>query len=131
MEEKVEVRQNNGRFGPGNKTGGRKPRANEEEYKRLFRSVVKVKDQKEIIAKAREQAKRGDDRARKFIFDYLYGPPVQRNEHTGAEGGPISHSVEVIAIDYRTAVAPLAPRPMGDSTASGEDQDFGDGSPVG
>jgi hypothetical protein len=87
--DKPEVRLNNGRFGPGNKTGGRKPRAVEEEYKRLFKRVVKVADRKAIIAKAMEQAKRGDDRARKFIFDYLYGPPPQRQEFTGADGGEI------------------------------------------
>jgi hypothetical protein len=42
------------------------------------------------------------------------------NRHGGEDGGPVLH--EVRAIDYRDSIAALAPGPMGDSEAPGEDQ---------
>ena len=89
MDRGPEVRKSNGQFGPGNKTGGRKTRTDEEDVRALFRSVVTLPHQRAIIVKAIAQAEKGDQAARKFLFDYLYGPPVQRNEHTGADGGAI------------------------------------------
>jgi hypothetical protein len=41
-----------------------------------------------------------------------------RQELTGADGGALK--IEVQPIDYRDAIAPLAPGPMGDSDASSE-----------
>jgi len=88
VDNKVEVRKSNGQFGPGNQTGGRKPRT-AEDARELFRRAVSTKDQLEIIDKAVQLAKRGDDRSRKFVFDYLYGPPVERKEITGADSSPL------------------------------------------
>lgn len=47
---------------------------------------------------------------------------VDRHELTGEGGGPISHSVEVVPIDYRASITPLAPRPVDDSAAPGESE---------
>lgn len=67
----------------------------------------------------------------KWIYTFLE-PPVQKNEHMGPDGGPIEHKViEVKAIDYRTAIAALAPGSVGDSTAPGEDEDPFNGKALG
>jgi len=56
----------------------------------------------------------------KWVYQYLE-PPVTKNELSGADGAPLEHRIEVIGVDYRTAITNLAPRPMGDSDPSGED----------
>jgi hypothetical protein len=73
------TRDEKGRFPKGisGNPKGRKPRNDEEDVKALFRRAVSKTDQMEIIERAVYLAKRGDDRARKFIFEYLYGPPKQ------------------------------------------------------
>lgn len=48
----------------------------------LMRSCVTDDDVKAIMKKALEQAKRGDGQARKFLFDYFAGVPVQRHDVT-------------------------------------------------
>lgn len=53
----------------------------------------------------------------KFASNHVDGPVKSQMELTGIDDGPI----EVKAIDYRIAVTALAPRPMDDSTAPGED----------
>ena len=84
----------NGRYLPGHvSNGGRKRRADEDAVRALFNRVVSEKDQAAIVQKAKEQAMRGDEKARKFIFDYLFGTPIQRNEHTGAGGDAIEITV--------------------------------------
>jgi hypothetical protein len=55
----------------------------------ITQSAVTFKDWREIVQKAVAQAKRGNPQARKFLADYLLGPPPQRHEHTGADGGPL------------------------------------------
>lgn len=50
-----------------------------------------------------------------------------RQEMTGPGGGPL----EVRAVDYRTAIAALAPGPMADRPTPGEGQSAGDGAAVG
>ena len=99
MDNKVEVRKSNGQFGPGNQTGGRKPRT-AEDARELFRRAVSSKDQMDIIEKAIQLAKKGDDKSRKFIFDYLYGPPVERKEITGADNKPLEIRVVYDNNDY-------------------------------
>lgn len=89
------ARDKNGRFLPGNQSSpGRKPKEHEVGVVELFKRCVGVEAQEGIIAKAVSMAMRGDSSSRKFIFDYLYGPPVQRNEVTGPEGTGIP--IEVI-----------------------------------
>lgn len=81
-----------GRLLPGHglKSPGRKPRQVEERYFELLKKSVTDKDWSEIIERAMQQAKKGDGMARKFLADYLIGPPPQRFEHSGSsDGGPI------------------------------------------
>jgi hypothetical protein len=47
-------------------------------------STVTYQDWKDIIEKAVSQAKRGNSTARKFLADYLLGPPNQRVDVTSA-----------------------------------------------
>lgn len=76
------TRDDKGRFpkGVSGNPKGRKARPTEEKYLAVFKQCVDEEDIKAIARKAVEQAKRGDPMARKFIFDYLVGPPVQKNE---------------------------------------------------
>lgn len=41
-------------------------------------STVTYQDWKDIVKRAVSQAKRGNYQARKFLADYLIGPPTQR-----------------------------------------------------
>jgi hypothetical protein len=75
---------------------GRSPKQREVQYMDALASCVSIDDWKEIITKAVTDAKRGDNVARKFIADYLIGPPVEKKEITGADGGPL----EVTEIVY-------------------------------
>jgi hypothetical protein len=52
-------------------------------------SCVSIDDWKEIITKAVTDAKRGDSVARKFLADYIIGPPVEKKQITGADGDAI------------------------------------------
>ena len=52
-------------------------------------SAVTYADWKAIVKKAVDQARRGNPQARKFLADYLLGPPPQRHELTGPDGGPV------------------------------------------
>jgi hypothetical protein len=73
------TRDENGRFVKGHdKLGGRKSRAIEEAYLKIFKDTVSPDDWKEIIKRAVKDAKLGDATARKFIADYLIGAPVQK-----------------------------------------------------
>ena len=84
------TRDENGKFVKGNGGGpGRPKKLREEKYHEILVSVVDPIAWAAICAKAVSQAKHGDGLARKWLADYLIGPPVQKNEHTGAEGGPV------------------------------------------
>lgn len=48
-----------------------------------MKSTVSEDDWVEIIKRAILDARRGDTAARKFIADYLVGPPVEKKEHSG------------------------------------------------
>lgn len=52
-------------------------------------SAVTFEDWKDIVKKAVSQSKRGNPQARKFLADYIIGPPKQKHEITGADGGPL------------------------------------------
>ena len=80
----------NGRFAKGYSGGpGRPPKEREERYLEIARSTVTFKQWAAIIKKAADQAERGNAVARKWLGDYLMGPPVQRQEVTGAEGAEL------------------------------------------
>ena len=46
-------------------------------------SSVTFADWKKIVQVAVKQAQRGDNQARKFLADYLLGPPPQKHEISG------------------------------------------------
>ena len=79
------MRDDKGRFVPG-QTGnpsGRPPKKREERFLEITLSTITYKDWEEIVKKARQQAKMGDATARKWLSDYLIGPPTQRIENIG------------------------------------------------
>jgi hypothetical protein len=80
----------NGKFAKGNPGGpGRPKKEREQKFYEITLTAVTFDDWKAIVCKAKDQAKRGDAVARKWLSDYLIGPPVQRSEHTGKDGGAI------------------------------------------
>lgn len=83
-------RDENGKFIKGNGGGpGRPKKEREERFYEITLSTVGFEDWKAIIQKAVKQAKSGDSNARKFLADYIMGPPVQKNEISGRDGGVI------------------------------------------
>jgi hypothetical protein len=79
-------RDDKGRFvkGVSGNPGG-KP-LNQTKYLKKLDTTMTLKEWRDIVVKAIEQAKRGDSRARQWLSDYLLGKPTQRQEITGAEG---------------------------------------------
>jgi hypothetical protein len=66
------------KFQQGNPGGPGRPRkAIEDKYLKSFYSIVKLSDWKDIVDKAREQAKRGDPKARQWLAEYMIGKPLQ------------------------------------------------------
>jgi hypothetical protein len=67
-----------GRFvkGASGNPQGRLPKQTETSYLQVSESVCTFDVWREIVAKAVEQAKRGDARARQWLSDYLIGKPV-------------------------------------------------------
>ena len=83
-------RDENGRFVKGHKGGpGRPPKKREEKYLEIAMTAVTFEDWKRIIRRAADQALEGDAQARKFLADYLLGPPGQRLEVSGPGGVPL------------------------------------------
>lgn len=78
------ARNENGQFvkGLSGNPKGRSPRKKEERFMEVSVAAVSLKDWRAIIKKAVEQAKRGDTQARKFLADYLIGPPQQKFDVT-------------------------------------------------
>ncbi len=66
--------------------GGRAPRPVEEKYRLWLIGRVSQADWEMIVDVAKSRAKCGDDRARQWLSDWCMGKPVERTEHTGAEG---------------------------------------------
>ena len=103
-------RDEKGHFIKGNGGGpGRPKRPKEEKYWRILLTSVSTDDWRAIVAKAVEQAKRGDSIARKWLADYLIGPPVERKEVTGADGSALL--IQVMYDDYPNQDAETAPGP--------------------
>jgi hypothetical protein len=75
--------------GQSGNPAGRPKKAREVAYLDTFRQVVTPDKWQAIIERAYQDAKKGDAAARKWIADYLIGPPIERKEITGDEGGPL------------------------------------------
>ena len=66
-----------GRFAQGNPGGpGRPSRQTEREYLRAMLAACTPEDWREIVARAVEDAKEGDPKAREWLARYLVGAPV-------------------------------------------------------
>lgn len=85
-------RDEKGRFKKGNKISpGRAPVAREIRYYDILKTSVTFSDWEDIVKKAVNDAKRGDGVARKWLADYLIGPPVEHKDITSG-GKPIDFS---------------------------------------
>ena len=78
MGDAIIARDSKGRFvkGASGNPQGRLPKQTETSYLQVSESVCTFDVWREIVAKAVEQAKRGDARARQWLSDYLIGKPV-------------------------------------------------------
>jgi hypothetical protein len=61
---------------------GRPKKEREVRFLEITLSAVTFPEWQKVVEKALEQAKRGDSQARKWLSDYLIGPPQQRSDHT-------------------------------------------------
>ena len=85
-------RDEQGRFISGNSGGpGRPPKKREERFLEITLESCTFADWRAIVKKAVDQARRGNATARKWLSDYVIGPPTQKSEVTGKDGGPIQH----------------------------------------
>jgi hypothetical protein len=83
------ARKANGQFKKG-KSGnpkGRPKKAREDRYFEITMTKCTFKEWGAIVQKAVDQAQRGDATARKWLSDYLIGPPQQRLDVTS--GGEV------------------------------------------
>ena len=78
-------RNENGQFVKGHPGGpGRPKKTKEEKFYKATISTVTLKDWREIVKKAADMAKRGDAPSRKWLSDYILGPPQQKMDVTSA-----------------------------------------------
>lgn len=124
-------RDEKGRFIKGNNANpnGRPPKAREQEFLNVTIAAVSCGDWIEIIQKAVWQAKKGDASARKFLADYLIGPPTLKTDLT--TNGESINAIGVTGVDYRSAITNLAPGSMGNSAAPSESESAFDGETLG
>lgn len=88
-----------GHFLPGNPGGpGRGRRSKEEQYLRALTMRVSLEDWSEIIDKAVVDAKFGDDKARRWLSDYLIGKPTEYVQADVTSGGQVIAFREVVAV---------------------------------
>jgi hypothetical protein len=76
---------------------GRPAKEREGRYYDILMSTVTFEVWADIVKKAAEQARKGDQAARKWLADYLVGPPVQRAEI--ASDGQLKITVEYADLD--------------------------------
>lgn len=122
-----------GRFVAGNKANpGGRPKA-EVSITALIDQAVSPTDWMDIIQKLLKMARAGNLKAIEMLMDRRFGKALQTTELTGKDGGPIKtiNTLEVTPVDYRTAIAALAPGPMDNSEPSSQNQSPVDGQAVG
>lgn len=93
-------REKNGQFANGNGGGpGRPKKKREKRYYEITQTACTFKDWRAIVKRAVDDAKKGDTAARKWLSDYLLGPPVQRQEISGADGEPLFERLVIVPRD--------------------------------
>jgi len=112
----------------GNPTG-RMPKDREVKFYDLTVSAVTEDEWVDIVKAAVRLAKKGDAQARKWLSDHLIGLPQQKVDLT--TNGENINSIGITGVDYRSAIANLAPRPMGDSESPSESESAFDGETLG
>ena len=90
------TRDKNGRFVKGCKSisPGRPKQKREDRFMAITQSACTFADWRKIVKKAVEQAVEGNTAARKWLSDYLLGPPPQRIEYSAPEGITVTHFFE-------------------------------------
>jgi hypothetical protein len=78
------MRDEKGRFvkGSAGNPHGRPPKEREVRFYEITLATVTFEDWREIVARAVQDAKRGDTAARKWLSDYLIGTPEQKLDVT-------------------------------------------------
>ena len=118
-------RDERGRFAPGNSGGGRKRREDEDEIKRALDAALPLPD---VLAKFVRAVQRGESWAIALWLAYRWGKPKESVDVT-TNGESVNFSIQ--AVDYRTGMDALAPGPVGDSNAPGQDEGSDSGTSVG
>ena len=88
-------RDNNGRFTKGHafsvgNNGGRKKRTDEEKFMRVLFRVVDEDRLGRILEKLATCAEGGESWACTLLLAYYAGKPVERQELSGTDGGPLA-----------------------------------------
>lgn len=118
-------RDERGRFTEKNPGGGRKPAEFRTEAKRAICKHITEDELAKLIA---DCARRKMPWAIKIAAEYIWGVPVQPVDVT-TNGESVNFSIQ--AVDYRTGMDALAPGPVGDSNAPGQDEGSDSGTSVG
>lgn len=98
MTELLDVRDNKGRFGKGNKAAlGRHPRRDTRDYMLATIGRVALEDWEKVVDRALSDAKKGDAKSREWLAKYLLGDPqvtlqaIQVNQYQ-AESGEVGEN---------------------------------------
>ena len=93
-------RDENGRFISGNSGGpGRPSKKREERFLEITVAACTFTDWRAIVKKAVEQARRGNPIARKWLSDYLIGPPAQKLKLAGEDGEALTIVLKPVRAD--------------------------------
>lgn len=91
------MRDENGRFIPGNPgSPGRPKRQTEIDYMGMLQEALTPAKWKQIVNTAISNAIAGDTRARRWISDYVLGKPVQTLELIGTEQAQLAELLQVV-----------------------------------
>ena len=95
-------RETNGGARPG---AGRKSKAKKAGLEDILNQCVTLADRAKIFGVLKKKALAGEDFSMQLLLAYLYGKPIQRQEITGADGGPIRTRAEDLTDDQLAAIA--------------------------
>lgn len=70
---------------------GRPKQKREDRFMKITQSACTLADWRDIVKAAVGQAKKGDAAARRWLGDYLLGPPPQKIEHSAPDGIAVTH----------------------------------------